>query len=416
MFPADQRSISGPFVRLKGYLPKNVQTVDSSNCSFDLVSGSSDPRSTPEIDLFFNPSASSNMSLLSRLYNFFISNPSENFPETSDPLIYLNLTASSQSSHSDIYSAINQQINLLRNLPPQKLQPEIVTCAEFYQEGSLFTIALPCKNDLNWFKTYLDKKFRQAITGPEGQFSGQNPNLFLSSLAVNLQQHKNLLNDNQKENQMVFDSQLFTPHVSIIPNYAPDSGIISGILQGQYRYMHYRKDDNDNHWGCAYRSLQTLASWFSFNSRPDIQNPPTFYQIQSALVQTGDKDKSFIKSRKWIGSFEVATVLNQLYEIESKIIHVTNGEEMQNQARFLINHFQNGGAPIMIGGGVLAHTIIGCSLDTTSGECEFLILDPHYLGGDEGCLDKILKEGWVGWKKLDFWRKDCFYNMCVPES
>ena len=38
------------------------------------------------------------------------------------------------------------------------------------------------------------------------------------------------------------------------------------------------------------------------------------------------------------------------------------------------------GTPVMIGGGVLAYTLLGVHFDPDTGECAFLILDPHYTG------------------------------------
>lgn len=37
----------------------------------------------------------------------------------------------------------------------------------------------------------------------------------------------------------------------------------------------------------------------------------------------------------------------------------------------------------MIGGGVLAHTIVGVDFDELTGDVKYLILDPHYTGADE---------------------------------
>lgn len=35
------------------------------------------------------------------------------------------------------------------------------------------------------------------------------------------------------------------------------------LVQGTYAYHHYMQDRmDDNGWGCAYRSLQTIVSWF----------------------------------------------------------------------------------------------------------------------------------------------------------
>lgn len=40
------------------------------------------------------------------------------------------------------------------------------------------------------------------------------------------------------------------------------------------------------------------------------------------------------------------------------------------------------GTPVMMGGGVLAYTLLGVDWNERSGECAFLILDPHYTGAD----------------------------------
>ena len=43
-------------------------------------------------------------------------------------------------------------------------------------------------------------------------------------------------------------------------------GTISTV-QGRYAYHHYMQDKfDDNGWGCAYRSLQTLVSWLRYDS------------------------------------------------------------------------------------------------------------------------------------------------------
>ena len=36
-----------------------------------------------------------------------------------------------------------------------------------------------------------------------------------------------------------------------------------------------------------------------------------------------------------------------------------------------------------VGGGVLAHTILGVHFNETTGAVKFLILDPHYTGGED---------------------------------
>ena len=63
------------------------------------------------------------------------------------------------------------------------------------------------------------------------------------------------------------------------------------------------------------------------------------------------------------------------------------------------------------GGGVLAHTILGVQYDHVLGETQFLILDPHYTGGED--MRTILNKGWCGWKGVDFWSKQVCTSVCV---
>eukprot|EP00330_Aristerostoma_sp_ATCC50986_P008715 CAMPEP_0114575624 /NCGR_PEP_ID=MMETSP0125-20121206/480_1 /TAXON_ID=485358 ORGANISM="Aristerostoma sp., Strain ATCC 50986" /NCGR_SAMPLE_ID=MMETSP0125 /ASSEMBLY_ACC=CAM_ASM_000245 /LENGTH=46 /DNA_ID= /DNA_START= /DNA_END= /DNA_ORIENTATION= len=46
----------------------------------------------------------------------------------------------------------------------------------------------------------------------------------------------------------------------------------------------------------------------------------------------------------------------------------------------------------MIGGGVLAYTLLGIDYNETTGDIKFLILDPHYTGSDN--LKPIQDKGW----------------------
>nr|XP_028704777.1 ufm1-specific protease 2 isoform X3 [Macaca mulatta] len=185
------------------------------------------------------------------------------------------------------------------------------------------------------------------------------------------------------------------------------------VVQGVYGYHHYMQDRiDDSGWGCAYRSLQTICSWFKHQGYTE-RSIPTHREIQQALVDAGDKPATFVGSRQWIGSIEVQLVLNQLIGITSKILFVSQGSEMASQGRELANHFQSEGTPVMIGGGVLAHTILGIAWNEITGQIKFLILDPHYTGAED--LQVILEKGWCGWKGPDFWNKDAYYNLCLPQ-
>lgn len=208
------------------------------------------------------------------------------------------------------------------------------------------------------------------------------------------------------------DNCLLNVHVGL------NSGIKNGTpvtVEGKYLYYHYNQQHmNDSGWGCAYRSLQTIISWFQLHGYINIDRAPSHKQIQEALVEVGDKPANFVGSNKWIGSQEVFCVLNHLYGIESKIIFINSGAELANKARELIQHFQNNGTPIMIGGGVLAHTIIGVHFDESNGNVKYLVLDPHFTGEDD--ISVIHKKGWVGWKEVSFWDAHSFYNLCLPQK
>lgn len=185
------------------------------------------------------------------------------------------------------------------------------------------------------------------------------------------------------------------------------------LVDGDYEYRHYLQDKvNDNGWGCAYRSLQTIVSWFRLQGYTDV-SVPSHKEIQQALVDVGDKEPSFVGSSKWIGSQEVGYVLNQLLNVDYKTLFVSSGAELADKGRELSHHFQTHGTPIMVGGGQLAHTILGVQWNDSTGDIKFLILDPHYTGSED--LSVIQKKGWCGWKAPSFWDSKNFYNLCMPQ-
>ncbi|XP_007232859.3 ufm1-specific protease 2 [Astyanax mexicanus] len=207
------------------------------------------------------------------------------------------------------------------------------------------------------------------------------------------------------------DGYLRNPHTHLNTPNVEDAKLY--VVKGVYSYHHYMQDRvDDNGWGCAYRSLQTICSWFQQQGYTD-RAVPTHTEIQQALVDVGDKEPPFVGSRQWIGSIEVQAVLNQLLGVTSKILFVSRGSELASKGRELANHFDTMGTPIMIGGGVLAHTILGVAWSEISGQIRFLILDPHYTGGED--LQTITEKGWCGWKGPEFWDQNAYYNLCLPQ-
>lgn len=65
-----------------------------------------------------------------------------------------------------------------------------------------------------------------------------------------------------------------------------------------------------------------------------------------------------------------------------------------------------------LGGGQLAHTILGVDFNPDTGDCAFLVLDPHYTGED--LIQPVLSKGWCGWKTPGFWKPEYFYNLLLP--
>ncbi|KAH7858264.1 hypothetical protein Vadar_021831 [Vaccinium darrowii] len=202
----------------------------------------------------------------------------------------------------------------------------------------------------------------------------------------------------------------------------PSSGVSGGVvsmIQGSYEYHHYLQDGyDDSGWGCAYRSLQTIVSWFRLQHYTSI-DVPSHREIQQSLVEIGDKEPAFVGSQDWIGAIELSFVLDKLLGVSCKVINVRSGAELPEKCRELALHFENQGTPIMIGGGVLAYTLLGVDYNDVSGDCAFLILDPHYTGSDD--IKKIVNGGWCGWKKAvdskgkHFFLQDRFYNLLLPQ-
>ena len=225
----------------------------------------------------------------------------------------------------------------------------------------------------------------------------------------------NPITENQefKEEGKHYSIHLKSPHLTLKTPIS-SSHIIRACIKGDYLYYHYNQDNiNDAGWGCAYRSLQTLFSWFTLNtSIGKGKKIPSINDIQLTLVKLGDKDKSLIGSNGWIGAVEVNLVLNELLGIESQIIFCPSGKDISSKGRELIYHFQNNGTPVMIGGGVFAYTILGVDYDIVKGDCMFLILDPHYSGEDD--VKNITSKGFCNWKSIDLFKKESFYNMCLP--
>lgn len=196
----------------------------------------------------------------------------------------------------------------------------------------------------------------------------------------------------------------------------PPSGVAGGVqtcVKGSYDYHHYMQDRfDDKGWGCAYRSAQTIFSWFRLQHYTKVP-VPSHRDMQQTLVRIGDKEAKFVGSCQWIGANEVGYLLDELIGVQYRIMHYSSGYDIPGGARDLIKHFETHGTPIMMGGGLLAYTMLGVDFNEHTGEVAFLILDPHYTGGEDFAQ---IKGRWCGWKRAeDFLDQNSFYNLCAPQ-
>jgi Ufm1-specific protease 2 len=215
------------------------------------------------------------------------------------------------------------------------------------------------------------------------------------------------------------------PHTELSAGAAPSlPGAETLLTSGSYDYYHYRVDGfRDDGWGCAYRSLQTVLSWFQHAGL--MTSPmPSIRRIQEILYAT-DPDKTnkkqFVGSCEWIGSFEVMMVLHHYISgLECTIRRLESGKDLDNDAAvqlLLSEHFRHPhAAPVMIGGSSYAHTILGMHVNVHTMEARYLILDPHYSANPTQ-LKTALKKGFLGWKEAsNFFEAGSWYNLCIPRT
>jgi hypothetical protein len=99
-------------------------------------------------------------------------------------------------------------------------------------------------------------------------------------------------------------------------------------------------------------------------------------------------------------------------------MNLGSGAEILGKAKELKDHFINEGTPIMIGGDLYAHTILGIDyceekLGGDGDNIRFLVLDPHFPGSDSN-IKNVISKGWIGWKEGTMFKADSFYNLCMP--
>jgi hypothetical protein len=68
-------------------------------------------------------------------------------------------------------------------------------------------------------------------------------------------------------------------------------------------------------------------------------------------LHTGDKPRSFVGSKQWVGAIELGFVLDTLLGVTCRVITVPSGADLPSKARELAHHFDTQArwaAPLMI--------------------------------------------------------------------
>ena len=206
-------------------------------------------------------------------------------------------------------------------------------------------------------------------------------------------------------------------HPNTDVHYLMKENPLDGIIaQDGYQFCHYNMDGyNDSGWGCAYRSIQTMLSWFisNFNVSDSI---PLIEELQSILKKS---DYSFqdlhIGSKQWIGCIEAGIILREVSHgwISHKILSAFTIEELEDLFMNEVHkHILNVGSPVMVGAGDYAFTVVGVSQTDKS----VFVIDPHFVGGD---YNLALSKGNIEWKNVrrffEFTRtRSKFINICIP--
>ncbi len=207
------------------------------------------------------------------------------------------------------------------------------------------------------------------------------------------------------------------PHYEVMA-VSPSDGLMAFDA---FDYYHYGVDGfNDIGWGCAYRSIQTMLSWFHFNF-PHLVSAPGVLSIPEiqARLQAIDHAHSHLKigSSTWIGCVEAGGVLGDQTKgrIECRILHATSIDELEaHLLESVRSHFISFGSPVMVGAGDYAFVVAGVSLASK----QVLILDPHCQQSANGLA---VKKGFVAWKSIrkqfGFKKTNAsggFINICLP--
>lgn len=107
-------------------------------------------------------------------------------------------------------------------------------------------------------------------------------------------------------------------------------------------------------------------------------------------------------------------MLNQLYDVLSKIIHVSSGKELIDHVDSIKKHLEQFGSPVMMGGDRDCSSKCIVGLHITDKDTHLLIVDPHFVGIAKNA-EHLRNDRWVKWHNLNDFIDSSFYNLCLPQ-
>lgn len=159
-----------------------------------------------------------------------------------------------------------------------------------------------------------------------------------------------------------------------------------------------------------------MASWIINSQKLPRLRPPDIAAIQRTLVSLADKPLSFIGSRDWIGALEVFYVIDALYNVPCKILHVSTTDDLKSFAGEIQNYFETYGGLIMMGGDLDSSSKGIAGLHINGGDVYLLIIDPHFVGQSTDSFTKqdLHSQNYIRWQHLSEFIDSSFYNLCLP--
>uniref|UniRef100_A0A1I8PTS7 UFSP1/2/DUB catalytic domain-containing protein n=1 Tax=Stomoxys calcitrans TaxID=35570 RepID=A0A1I8PTS7_STOCA len=205
------------------------------------------------------------------------------------------------------------------------------------------------------------------------------------------------------------------PEISLTSDADSNASYETQLTRGDFTYYHYGCDGfHDNGWGCAYRTLQSMASWILHKRQWHSQlNIPSLLEIQQTLVRIEDKPPRFVGSRDWIGALEVFYTVDTLYDVPCKILHVTKNDDLSKHVAELLKYFRDYGGLVMMGGDMDAASKGIAGIHSNGKESYLLVVDPHYSGGPVS-IEDLISKGYIRWQNTKEFVDSSFYNLCLP--